>query len=671
MKTVTEFPYEVEKLDPVFIEMPDGARLAATIWRPVGTGPVPAILEYLPYRRRDGTAVRDALTHPYFAGHGYASIRVDIRGSGDSDGVLTDEYLPQEQEDCLAVINWLVAQDWCDGTVGMIGISWGGFNGLQVAARQPEALKAVITICSTDDRYADDIHYMGGALLMDNPWWHSYMFSINTSPPDPRVVGEQWRAMWLERLRGSGFWLDAWLQHQRRDAFWQQGSVCEDFRAIKAAVYAVGGWSDGYSNAVSRLLEGLQCPCKGLIGPWAHKYPHFAKPGPSIGFLQECLRWWDTWLKGEDNGIMAEPQLTAWVQEYVPPSPFYEVRPGQWIVEETWPSYDIERLSFHLSPEGLTGQETPTAEREISSPQDTGSFGGRWCAFGLDPDGPGDQRGEEGGSLIFDSEPLVQEIVCLGAPELEVTVTSDQPVANLIAVLSDVAPDGAALRVSYGVLNLTHRDSHVELEPMVPGKSYRVKVQLNDFGHRFAPGHRVRIALSTAYWPIVWPSPAPVTLTLSTAGSRLTLPHRMQISKDVAVTEFALPEAAPPLDLDHLAPASFESRFERDVCTGIVSQVTIVDEGKTRHPNLAGWTVSSGRTERYSIHPNDPLSCKLDISWYEEWAWGDGHVLRTETTTRMHATKTHFVTSGTLLAFENGTQIEAKDFASEIERDLV
>ncbi|MEL6172407.1 MAG: CocE/NonD family hydrolase, partial [Pseudomonadota bacterium] len=312
MKYVTDFPHKIEKHDPVWIEMTDGVRLAATIWRPVNAEPVPAILEFLPYRRMDGTAERDALTHPYFAGHGYACIRVDMRGSGDSDGVLTGEYLSQEQDDAVTIIAWLAQQEWCDGNVGMIGISWGGFNGLQVAARQPKALKAIVSICSTDDRYADDIHYMGGCLLLDNPWWHSYMFSLNTSPPDPDVVGNRWYEIWKERLEGSGFWIGEWLRHQRRDEFWKHGSVCEDFSKINAAVYAVGGWADGYTNAVFRLLEGLQSPCKGLVGPWAHKYPHFAKPGPAMGFLQECLRWWDYWLKGIETGIMDEPQLRAW-----------------------------------------------------------------------------------------------------------------------------------------------------------------------------------------------------------------------------------------------------------------------------------------------------------------------------------------------------------------------
>ncbi len=192
MKTVTNFSRKTTVIEGEFIPLSDGVKLATKIWLPEDAqdSPVPAILEYLPYRYQEGTAERDALTHPYFAGHGYASVRVDMRGSGNSTGVLLGEYLKQEQDDALEVIDWIAAQPWCSGTVGIIGISWGGFNGLQIAARKPEALKAIVTICSTDDRYADDIHFMGGAMLSDNIAWSTYMFSINTTPPDPRLHGD-------------------------------------------------------------------------------------------------------------------------------------------------------------------------------------------------------------------------------------------------------------------------------------------------------------------------------------------------------------------------------------------------------------------------------------------------------------------------------------------------
>ena len=308
MRIRSDLPRPVRELENVWIPMADGTRLAARVWLPEDSEvePVPAILEYIPYRKNDWTWLRDSTMHPYFAGHGYACVRVDLRGAGDSDGILLDEYLEQEQDDGVEALAWIAAQPWCTGAVGMFGISWGGFNGLQVAARRPPALKTVITLCSTDDRYADDVHYMGGCVLgVDMLPWAAAMHVWNGTPPDPANVGGDWREIWLRRLKETPPYIEAWLAHQRRDAYWQHGSVCEDFSAIECPVYAIGGWVDGYSNAILRLLEGLPGMSKGLIGTWGHGFPHDAFPGPQIGFLQECLRWWDRWLKGEENGVLA------------------------------------------------------------------------------------------------------------------------------------------------------------------------------------------------------------------------------------------------------------------------------------------------------------------------------------------------------------------------------
>ncbi|MDX1487676.1 MAG: CocE/NonD family hydrolase, partial [Acidiferrobacterales bacterium] len=186
-KVVDSFPRVVREIENSWIPLSDGCRLAARIWLPedAEASPVPAILEYIPYRKRDFTRARDEPMHHYFAGHGYAAVRVDLRGSGDSEGLLDDEYTEQEHDDAVEVIRWLASQPWCSGKVGMMGISWGGFNSLQVAARQPAELGAIITLCSTDDRYADDAHYMGGCVLNENLTWGSVLLTYNAFPPDP------------------------------------------------------------------------------------------------------------------------------------------------------------------------------------------------------------------------------------------------------------------------------------------------------------------------------------------------------------------------------------------------------------------------------------------------------------------------------------------------------
>jgi len=278
----------VRRIEHCWVPLPDGCRLAARIWLPADaeTSPVPAILEYIPYRKRDLTRARDEPMHHWFAGHGYAAVRVDVRGSGDSDGVLLDEYLEQEILDGADAIRWIASQPWCTGGVGMIGKSWGGFSALQIAARRPPALKAIITVCASDDRYTDDAHYMGGCLLNENLTWDSVLLTFAALPPDPALVGERWREVWADRLERAVFFPELWLRHPHRDDYWRHGSVGEDPGRIGCPVYAVGGWADGYTNAIPRLLASLRAPRKGLVGPWGHEYPHDGAPGPAIGFQQ-------------------------------------------------------------------------------------------------------------------------------------------------------------------------------------------------------------------------------------------------------------------------------------------------------------------------------------------------------------------------------------------------
>jgi putative CocE/NonD family hydrolase len=673
MRAIEKFPKNVTEIENVFIPLPDGIKLAARIWMPedASAHPVPAILEYLPYRKRDRTVDRDALTHPYFAAHGYAAVRVDMRGSGDSEGVLLGEYLKQEQDDALEVLDWLVAQPWCSGAVGMIGISWGGFNGLQIAARRHPALRAVITICSTDDRYCDDIHFMGGCLLIDKISWYSTMFSLNTAPPDPLIVGDRWRELWMQRLHESGFWLEDWLKHQRRDSFYKHGSVCEDWSAIQCPVYAVGGWIDGYSNAVFRLLANLKSPRKGLIGPWAHKYPHFAKPGPQIGFLQECLRWWDHWLKGKDSGIMDEPMLRVWMEDPAPPQSFCEASSGRWVAEPGWPAASPPPEQRPLLRHGLGGpSDLPVQAKLTLHPlQTVGLAAGRWCPYGVTPDQPMDQRFEEGGQLVFDSERLENDVEILGFPSLALQLVSDQPDALIAATLCEVLTDGSVRRVTYGVLNLTHRDSHEMPEALRPGIPTDIRLRLNGIAHRFGAGNRIRVALSTAYWPIVWPSPQPVTLELQLAASSLFLPVRQRSAADALLREFPPPEHAPPLRPDMLEPEHNAWTICHDVHAGVTTVRRIENEGVRRHEGH-GMETGAWRESNYSIKADDPLSARADIASKRQYSRGGWSVSST-TQIVVTSTATHFIVRAMLYAYEKEQLVFNRKWSLEIPRDHV
>ena len=379
---------------------------------------MPAILEYIPYRKDDGTAARDALMHPWWAGHGYASVRVDQRGSGDSDGILLDEYTKQEHDDALEVLAWLAAQPWCTGKVGIIGKSWGGFNGLQIAARRPPELGGVISVASTDDRYATDIHYIGGALHgFQKQSWASTMLAYNARPPDPLFVGDRWREMWLERLDKTPPFIHDWISHQRRDEFWKHGSVCEDYSDIEVPVYMVGGWQDGYTDAIFRFIEGYGGISKGLCGPWGHLYPQSGLPKPAIGFLQDSLRFWDRTLKGIENGMLDEPPMTAWIQEWVEPTDAPHVeRPGRWVAESAWPPVDRpEPMTLHLRADGVLAEDPgPAGELPFKGLQHTGLNAGAWTGWGFEGDDPPDQRAEDGRSLCFTSAPLRDRTEMLG-----------------------------------------------------------------------------------------------------------------------------------------------------------------------------------------------------------------------------------------------------------------
>jgi hypothetical protein len=671
MGTVTSFPRPIREVENLWIPLRDGCRLAARVWLPADADrdPVPAILEYIPYRKRDFMAQRDALIHPYLAGHGYACLRVDLRGSGDSDGVLTDEYLEQELADADEVIAWIATQPWCTGAVGMMGNSWGGFNALQVAARRPPALEAIITSCSTDDRYADDVHYMGGAVLLDNLRWGSAMFSHNARPPDPALVGDRWQALWRERIEGSGLWLDTWLRHQRRDAYWRHGSVCEDFAAIACPVYAVGGWADAYTNAIPRLMQGLGGPRKAMIGQWAHRYPHMALPGPAVGFLQLAVQWWDTHLKGRPTGITREPFLRVFMPESVRPAHVYAERPGRWVAEAAWPSPRIRPWRLALTPGRLESSPGREVALGLRSPETVGLHAGRWCAHGTGLDLPTDQRFEDGGSLCFDTEPLAERAELLGAPVAELELAADRPVAFVVARLSDVAPGGAATRVSYGVLNLTHRDGHATPAPLVPGRRYRVRVQLADLAQAFPAGHRIRLALSTAYWPTVWPAPEPVTLTIFTGASTLELPVRPPDPADAQLPPLPPAEAPPPLRATVLESARARRTIHHDLGSDVVTLKSLQDSGLSRLDDI-DLTVQTVTVERYDIRPDDPLSARAEVATTVRMRRDDWRV-ETRTRTVMTATREEFRLQATLDAFEGEARVACQSWQTAVPRDLV
>lgn len=662
------FPYEVEVTDPYWIRLADGTRIAATLWRPKTEAAVPVVVEMIPYRRRDGTVFRDLDIHPYWAGCGVACCRVDIRGTGDSDGILADEYLPREQEDAVEIIAHLAAEPWSNGNVGMTGISWGGFNALQVAARRPPALKAIITHCASDDRYADDVHYMGGALITENEMWSTFMLAKNAMAPDPQIVGGRWREMWAARLAADHSWSEHWLAHQRRDAYWKQGSISEDYAAIGCAVMAICGWEDSYSNFVPRLLANLDCPRLAILGPWTHAFPCRGDPGPRIGYLQEGLRFWQHWLAGEATGIMDEPMLRVWIGEAERPRPWYANHAGRWAAEAEWPSPRIEWRDLFLNAEGLRPAPGSGPAMSVCSPATAGTDYGRWGGYGgTSPDLAIDQRREDGQSLTFDTEPLGEDLTILGAAEVALEIVLDAPRANIAVRLCDVYPDGTSAVVTYGVLNLCHRDGHEHPSECPVGTPFKATVRLNDIGRTFPAGHRIRLAIQTQFWFVLWPQPFLVTATLASGGSALRLPVRPASPLDADV-RFEPAETAPPVPSTETRPGRAEKTVTDDLGTGYRT-IRLVNDGGEHSIDDRGIVTSSGGTDVFTIHPEDPLSAKLESEYF--WAVRSGEAdydvhARTEFT----ADAEDFHLAWRLTARERGVVVHERQSTRHFPRDF-
>jgi len=517
------------------ISMRDGTELAATLYLPAQpvTTAVPALLEYLPYRKDDAMLARDYELYAYMTRHGYAGARVDIRGTGNSGGDLPEgEYTEQEQRDAEDVIAWLAAQPWCTGAVGMWGISWGGFNAIQVALRRPPALKAIIAVDASDDLFHDDVHYIDGLLHLDE---YALMIDhMNALPPAPDFPLD---SATLARRFDSEPWLATWLARQQDGTYWRRASLRPDYDRLTIPAFLIGGWYDGYRDSVPRMLAAVPAPVKIMIGPWNHTFPHNAVPGPAVEWRADAVRWWDHWLKGAENGIMSEPPVTVYVRDWHPPDPDLAEIPGRWRTETAFPPERTAYWAWYCGPEGNLPADPPqdgaVALRYVAS---AGVEAGHWWG-----ELTVDQRGADAFSLVFDSPPLAEEAEILGFPLVELHGSSDAEPLHWFGRLCDVAPDGTVTLVTGG--GRAGRPDPQRDGGSLPGSAIpaaksapsaqstpitqaALPLELHVTSWVFPRGHRIRLALSNAMWPMIWPTPrsATATVRLGPDGTRLVLP---------------------------------------------------------------------------------------------------------------------------------------------------
>jgi uncharacterized protein len=595
--------------------MSDGVRLSATLYLPSSAGPeqpTPCLLEALPYRQHDLTSSYrpeyDELRHSY----GYAVCRLDLRGTGASAGDTTDEYPAQEQVDLAEVIAWLAGQPWCTGKVGMFGTSYSGFNALQMAAERPPALAAICAIYASDDRYTDDVHYMGGLLKwLDLVDYCHYMTPMNALPPTPQLWGEDWRAEWTRRFETFEPWLLTWLDHQRSDGYWAQGTIRPSYDRIQCPTMIVAGWADGYRNNTFRTIEALAragVPHRLLAGPWGHMAASSALPGPRIDLVREMARWWDRHLRGNDNGIDDEPVATWFVRESTRPAAALDTFGGHWRSDD-WPSSTVAPQQFSL--EG----RPPYVVRP-----DIGTAAWISCAGHLPYGQSLDQRADDDASLTWDLLEVGPEgLEIAGHPVVRLRVVSSAPVATVAVRLCDVFPDGTSALVTRGVLNLTRRDGFGSAEPLVPGAPYDVEVELEATSWRWLPGQRVRVAISGADWPNTVAPPGPLTLEI--------------LDGELALPVLAGDSVHPPIELvpGGDAPAGEADgvtwRIEDDVLAGVTRAV--IDHGGEYPTPYGGYrehysgqvevdrrTFTQRATARVSFgldQPDGPISVSSDL----------------------------------------------------------
>jgi putative CocE/NonD family hydrolase len=584
----TSVSYEISTRE-AWITMRDGVRLSATIYQPAPHRrgeKFPAVLEYLPYRKDEEK--NHSQVHEYFARHGFVSAEVDIRGTGRSEGQLPGrEYSQQEQQDGEQVIAWLAHQPWSNGNVGMFGISWGGFNSVQMAMRNPPGLKAIIAIDATEDLFHDDVHFIDGLMHVDEYELNVDLTMAVTRAPD-FPTDEASLAARFDRPP----WILAYKRQQRQGAFWDE--PVRPLGAIRVPVFMIGGMLDGYRDSIPRMLQGITAPTKALLGPWNHSEPHDAVPGPAIEWRDQALEWWDHWLRGRANGAMSGPRLAVYMNHSYPPDVRIREIPGEWRAEAQWPPAGLQPRTFYLGADhSLRLEPADAARHELAyRPAATQEGGGPDFWWG---DVNGDQRSVDAYSLVYDSAPLREPLSILGRPRACLNVAAAAPVAHWFVRLSDVAPDGITTLVSGAGLAGTQRDSMREPTPLVAGREYSLCLDLHLISWVFPPGHQLRIAVSNSMWPMIWPTPYAMTTTLGlggATGSRIELP---------------VVPAQGPLPRPVFAPPATDTAGGTDAATAEMNVSSNV-------PGL-GWTVS-----------RNPVAQQGMVEWRggssDDYPWG-------------------------------------------------
>lgn len=546
----------------VLVPLADGTTLAADLRLPDAPGPFPALVSFYPYHKDDLMGFAFDYAHRYFAEHGYAHVLADFRGLGGSSGIATEAMSFAEAADGAELVEWVAAQPWCDGAVGMWGGSYGGITSFQTASLRPPHLRAIAPIFGSVDTYFD-FFYPGGCFncLGAVGAWGSFMLAMLLSPPMFQDPGGRWHDVWQERLERAEPYLLPWLDHPDHDEFWQAKAIPAE--RIEVPSFFIVGWRDIFPEGMVRAYERVTAPKKMLAGPWLHSLPDSPAVVPTE-YLPEMLRWFDRWVRGEENGVDGEPPVTLYVQG----------DGAGWKLEREWPIARARERAVHLAPGGLLTEEAPAGESEAAYTADptVGIQAGLWDPKGGGLGLPLDQRRDDERSLAFTGAPLDESLEITGSPGAVLYAALDKgEEMNLVVKLCDVSPDGASALITTGWLRGSHRLSHERPEPLPRGEMLEFRVPLWATSYRVAAGHRLRVSVSCSDFPRIWPTRKNPRIRLVTGGgrgSRVLLP----VVPPASVAG-ALPAPADPAVNRASLIQEFTPRWaiEQDLAAGAVS----------------------------------------------------------------------------------------------------
>ena len=593
--------YEVQEQRNLLIPLGDGASLAADLYLPVAAGPCPVLISYYPYHKDD--LIGSFCEHPrrYFTQRGYANLLVDFRGLGGSSGVAWEAMDARENLDGAAIVEWAAKQSWCDGNVGVWGVSYGGITSLEIAAEHPPHLKAIVPIYASSDIYHDFI-YPGGCLNCMGAFgaWGSFMLAMNLMPPTYQDPDGRWYEVWQERLEHGAPYIFPWQEHPDHDEYWQSRVIA--INRITVPTFLIGGWRDIFPECMPNLYPQLSGPKKLLMGPWMHTPPDVS-PFEQVDYLYEMRRWWDHWLKGEQNDIMDEPPVTLFVQGS-----------QTWKHENEWPIARTETHTLFLADASALTDSPPQIEGEHTyrAIPSVGMQAGLWDPTGLGLGLPLDQGPDDLRSLTYTTDPLDAGMEISGSPEvtLYAALENGQEV-NLVAKLSAVGPDGSSALITSGWLNGSHAQSHERAQPLQPGVVERFRLRLWATSYYIPQGYRVRLSVACADFPRIWPTRTNPEIRIffsQDQASSVRIPV-------VPVAATALPDPAiarPDLSINR-APWRVDGvpqwKIEQDVATGTMSIMT-GSEQKIALPS--GGSFHMKRTATASVADDRPDGAKLD-----------------------------------------------------------